>query len=159
MLRFKVSQGITNKLNAIAARLMQGIDEMAGFLKQTFTWWNGNTINTRFFTWRKGTRIGEDEFGNIYYEGGYHKDGYPKRWVIYKNYSEASTIPAGWHGWIHHRVDTPPSKEDYKAHSWERPHIENLTGSIDAYRPKGSIANDSDRPHVSGDYDAWTPEK
>ncbi|MHC5306900.1 NADH:ubiquinone oxidoreductase subunit NDUFA12 [Bartonella sp. LJL80] len=132
---------------------------MAGFLKQTFTWWNGNTINTRFFTWRKGKRIGEDQFGNIYYEGSRHKDGYPRRWVIYKNYSEASTIPAGWHGWMHHRTDTPPTQENYQPREWEKSHLPNMTGTAEAYTPKGSIARHGERPRVTGDYDAWTPEK
>jgi len=36
-------------------------------LLQIFTWWNGQTIGTRFHTWRKGERVGEDEFGNVYY--------------------------------------------------------------------------------------------
>lgn len=132
---------------------------MAGFVKQIFTWWNGSTIGTRFFTWRKGTRIGEDQFGNIYYEGSRDKEGNPRRWVIYKNYSEASTIPAGWHGWIHHRTDTPPSKEEYQPREWEKSHQPNLTGTSAAYTPKGSIAHYGKRPRVSGDYDAWSPEK
>ncbi|ABM45605.1 hypothetical protein X471_00464 [Bartonella bacilliformis str. Heidi Mejia] len=132
---------------------------MAGFLKQTFTWWNGNTINTRFFTWRKGRRIGEDQFGNIYYEGGHHKDGYPRRWVIYKDFSEASTIPPGWHGWIHHRCDMPPTEENYKAHEWEKPHSENMTGTKEAYRPKGSIAYSAEHLSARKDYDAWFPKK
>jgi len=131
---------------------------MAGYIKQFFTWWNGNTIGTRFFTWRKGTRIGEDQFGNIYYEGSRDKEGNPRRWVIYKNYSEASTIPAGWHGWIHHRTDTPPSKENYHPREWEKAHLPNLTGTSAAYTPKGSIAHFGKRPRVGGDYDAWSPE-
>lgn len=132
---------------------------MAGILKQVFTWWNGNTINTRFFTWLHGKRIGEDEFGNIYYEGSRHKDGYPRRWVIYKNYSEASTIPAGWHGWIHHRTNIPPSQENYEPREWQKPHLPNMTGTSQAYTPKGSIAHLGERPQVTGDYDAWTPGK
>lgn len=131
---------------------------MAGFLKQFFTWWNGNTINTRFFTWRKGKTVGEDQFGNVYYEGGHHKDGYPRRWVIYQNYSEASTIPPGWHGWMHHRTGTPPSEEVYQAAPWELSHLPNMTGTKDAYRPKSSLSRTGARPSVSGDYEAWQPE-
>lgn len=132
---------------------------MAGFWKQFFTWWNGNTIGTRFFTWRKGKRIGEDQFGNIYYEGSVDKEGNPRRWVIYKGYSEASTIPPGWHGWMHYRTDTPPSQENYQPHDWEKPYQPNLTGTNAAYTPKGSIAHHGERPRVTGDYNAWSPEK
>ena len=130
---------------------------MGRFLKQVFTWWNGSTINTRFFTWREGKVVGYDAFGNTYYEGRMHKDGYPRRWVIYKNYSEASTIPPGWHGWIHHRVDTPPSEESYQPYKWEKPHRPNLTATSMAYYPKGSIQGNTRRPNVSGDYEAWNP--
>ncbi|WP_332066157.1 NADH:ubiquinone oxidoreductase subunit NDUFA12 [Bartonella sp. CB189] len=131
---------------------------MIGFFKRIFTWWNGSTVSTRFFTWYKGKRVGEDQFGNVYYEGGYHKDGYPRRWVIYKGYSEASTIPPGWHGWIHHRYNRPPTQENYQPHEWEKPHVANMTGTSKAYRPKGSIIRSSDQPHVHEDYDAWSPQ-
>ena len=81
--------------------------------------------------------------------------------MIYNGYSEASAIPAGWHGWMHHRVDTPPSQEDYKPREWEKSHHANLTGSPLAYRPKGAIAlpgtAQAERPRVTGEYDAWTP--
>jgi len=77
--------------------------------------------------------------------------------VIYKGYSEASAIPPGWHGWIHHRVDTPPSDENYKPRDWQKPYQANMTGTAAAYRPKGSILGQDRRPQVTGDYDAWTP--
>ncbi len=130
---------------------------MAGFFTQFFTWWNGQTLNTRFNTWRHGAKVGEDEFGNVYYTGGVDSEGRQRRWVIYKGYSEASDIPPGWHGWIHHRVDTPPSKETYAPRDWQLPHQPNLTGTYQAYRPKGSILGNEERPRVTGDYDAWTP--
>ena len=121
-------------------------------LTQFFTWWNGSTWGTRFYTWRKGTKVGEDEFGNVYYEG----DG-GRRWVQYNGLAEASAIPAGWHGWMHYRVDTPPSDEDYKKKDWELGHRPNPTGTGAAYYPKGSMANPQERPEVTGDYEAWRP--
>lgn len=131
---------------------------MAKLFKQIFTWWNGNTINTRFFTWRFGKIIGNDIFGNAYYEGHLHKDGYPRRWVIYKNYSEASMIPPGWHGWMHHRVDVAPSEEAYRAYDWEKSHRPNLTGSQFAYFPKGSVSVKGKRAEVVSDYTSWQPK-
>lgn len=130
---------------------------MINFLKQFFTWWNGQTLGTRFYTWRKGTRIGEDQFGNVYYEGQKDSEGRPRRWVIFNGYAEASAIPPGWHGWMHHRTDTPPSQETYRAQPWEAEHQPNLTGTAKAYRPKGSTLNPASRPKVTGDYDAWSP--
>jgi len=130
---------------------------MTKFLLQFFTWWNGQTLGTRFYTWRFGNKVGEDEFGNVYYEGGENADGEARRWVIYKDLAEASIIPPGWHGWIHHKVDTPPSQEDYKPREWQKPHQPNLTGTPGAYRPLGSVLSPTHRPRVTGDYDAWTP--
>lgn len=130
---------------------------MKKFLLQFFTWWSGQTLNTRFHTWRHGTRVGEDEFGNVYYQGGTDSEGRTRRWVIYKDLSEASMVPPGWHGWLHHRVDVAPSEENYQPREWQKPHQPNLTGTAAAYRPMGSLSRPGDRPKVTGDYDAWTP--
>lgn len=121
-------------------------------LLQFFTWWNGSTWGMRFHLWRSGTRVGEDALGNIYYESA---NG--RRYVQYAGVAEASAIPPGWHGWMHYRTDTPPSKEHYEARDWQKPHRPNRTGTSDAYFPKGSMANPEDRPKVSGDYEAWRP--
>ena len=127
-------------------------------LLQIFTWWNGQTLGTRFHTWRFGKKVGQDELGNVYYEGGKKdSEGRTRRWVIYNGYAEASAIPPGWHGWMHHRTDVPPSQENYQARDWQKPHKPNLTGSAGAYRPQGSIYSKGERPQVTGDYDAWTP--
>ena len=130
---------------------------MKQFILELFTWWNRETIGTRFFTWRKGTKVGEDELGNVYYEGPLSTYGLRKRWVIYNGYAEASAIPPGWHGWMHHRTDVPPTKQDYKPREWQKAHRANPTGSAAAYRPQGSLAATGERPRVTGDYDAWTP--
>jgi len=41
---------------------------------------------------------------------------------------------------------------------WEKDHLPNLTGTVEAWRPKGSISRDGERPHAVGDYQAWRPE-
>lgn len=127
---------------------------MKKFLSEIFVWWQGQTWGTRLYLWRFFTYVGSDEAGNRYYQ---QKNG-PRRWVIYNGYSEASTIPPGWHGWMHYRTDTPPSDERYKERSWEKPHVPNLTGTPFAYRPDGSLLAKGERPRVTGDYDAWSPE-
>src|SRR5258706_193125 len=83
---------------------------MKQFLLQFFTWWNGQTLGTRFWTWRAGEPVGTDEFGNSYYRT---KTG-DRRWVIYNGEAEASRIPAAWHGWMHKRTDIPPPEDTYK---------------------------------------------
>ena len=122
------------------------------FITQFFTWWNGSTLNTRFFLWRKAESVGTDQFGNSYFvtpEG--------ERYVQYAGEADASSVPPGWSGWLHHRVDVTPAEDGYVPREWELPHKPNMTGTPMAYRPKGSIANQGARPEVVGDYDAWTP--
>jgi NADH:ubiquinone oxidoreductase subunit len=130
------------------------------FLKQLFTWWNGQTLNTRLFTWRKGEYVGSDESGNRYYRAkSAIPDSIPeRRWVIFNGYSEGSTVPPGWHGWIHHRVATPPSQENYQPREWQKPHQPNTTGSANAYRPPGSIVGAARPAAAAPDYQAWKPE-
>ncbi|MBG1231916.1 NADH:ubiquinone oxidoreductase subunit NDUFA12 [Aestuariivirga litoralis] len=130
------------------------------FLKQIFTWWNGQSLNTRFYTWRKGTFVGEDELGNRYYKAkSAVPDSIPeRRWVIYKGYSDGSKVGPGWHGWLHHRVDVAPVQENYAPREWQKPHQENLTGTSGAYHPPGSIAVGGKPMKRVPDYKAWRPE-
>lgn len=132
---------------------------MKAFLIQLFSWWNGQTLGTRFFTWRRGELVGIDEFGNRYYRApSAIPDSIPeRRWVVYNNYAEASSIPPGWHGWMHHRFAEPPNKT-YVARQWEAPHQPNLTGTALAYRPPGSIMRAHPLPAAKPDYEAWQPE-
>ncbi len=123
-------------------------------LAEMFIWWHKQTLGTRVHTFLRGRHVGTDEAGNRYYKS---KKG-DRRWVIYNGEADASAIPAGWHGWIHHRVDTLPSEDQYVPHFWEKPHQSNQTGTAAAYRPDGSLLARGERPRVSADYDAWTPQ-
>jgi NADH:ubiquinone oxidoreductase subunit len=125
---------------------------------EIFAWWTGNTWGTRLDTWLHGAFVGEDEQGNRYYKAKPGSKKPKRRWVIYNGYAEASKIPPGWHGWMHYRTDIAPSEESYAAHPWELPHVQNMTGTAAAYRPDGSLLNKGERPRVTGDYDAWSPE-
>ncbi|MEZ5841700.1 MAG: NADH:ubiquinone oxidoreductase subunit NDUFA12 [Hyphomicrobiales bacterium] len=130
---------------------------MKNFLLQLFTWWNGQTMGTRFFTWRKGEYVGSDEFGNKYYRNPNVPPLGERRWVIYNGIAEASKIPAGWHGWMHHRTDTPPTRDGYQPRAWEKPHQPNMTGTAMAHRPKGSILTADHATPASGNYTPWAP--
>ncbi len=123
------------------------------FIAELFIWWHKQTLGTRWHTWLRGVHVGTDEAGNRYYKA---KKG-PKRWVIYNGPAEASAIPPGWHGWMHHRTDMLPDEERYVARFWEQPHQPNMTGTAKAYRPQSSLLEKGQRPKVSADYDAWSP--
>lgn len=122
-------------------------------LKSIFTWWNGSTIGTSLFTRRFGEKVGEDEFGNAYYQNA----GGAKRWVIYNGAVEASRVSADWHGWLHHTYDEAPSDAPLVRKAWEKDHKPNLTGTTGAYVPPGSLRTPEVRPKVAGDYEAWSP--
>lgn len=121
-------------------------------IKRVATWWNGSTLNTQLYTWRYGVRVGEDEAGNVYYSS---KDG-KRRWVMFNGVAEASRVSPEWHGWLHHTWDEPPTERPLPKKKWEKPHIENLTGTALAYAPRGSIRRPDPAPRQ--DYEAWTPE-
>lgn len=126
-----------------------------GILNKIFralTWWDGQTLNTQLFTWRKGSKVGEDPQGNIYYRN--HDDS--KRWVIFNGDMEASRVNPDWHGWLHHTWDEPPTDKPLVHKAWEKPHVANLTGTALAYAPTGSLRQA--KPADRSDYEAWSPE-
>jgi NADH:ubiquinone oxidoreductase subunit len=130
-------------------------------LKKIFTWWNGATVGILFTVGRRGVFVGQDEFGNRYYEAKDARDSYDdhkRRWVVYNGYAEASKVPPDWHGWLHHTFAEPPTVEPLPRKRWEKEHIPNLSGTQYAWRPKGSIARGGERAPATGDYEAWTPE-
>lgn len=122
------------------------------FLKRLLTWWNSQTIGTQLFTARRGVRMGADDNGNVYYQT---KDA-TRRWVIFNGEMEASRISPDWHGWLHHTWDETPTEAPLPRKSWEKPHVENLTGTAGAYAPPGSIRHAPLPP--KSDYEAWKPE-
>ena len=122
-------------------------------LSTIFTWWNGTTIGTSLFTRRFGEKVGEDEAGNVFYQTA----GGARRWVVYNGDAEASRVSPDWHGWLHHTYDQPPTDAPLARKTWEKDHKPNLTGSVAAYAPPGSLRTAESRPRVAGDYEAWSP--
>lgn len=125
---------------------------MANFIKRIFTWWDGQSFGTQLWTWRNGEKVGEDEAGNVFYRNADDS----KRWVIYSGEIEASRISPDWHGWLHRTWDEPPTEKPLVRKDWEQPHEENLTGTLAAYAPAGSLRQA--KPVDRSDYEAWTPE-
>ncbi len=130
-------------------------------LLRIFTWWNGQTVSVALDTARNGHFVGTDELGNRYYKAqGPLIDrsvGSERRWVVYDGYADASRVPPGWRAWLCHNSDVPPSEEEYQPREWQKPHEENLTGTAEAYRPKGSQLSWGARPAATGDYVPWSP--
>jgi NADH:ubiquinone oxidoreductase subunit len=130
-------------------------------LKAIFTWWNGASFGLRCHVGRKGVLVGRDDFGNTYFESRDNKDSYDgrkRRWVIYDGYAEASKVPPEWHGWLRYTFDQPPTIEPLTRQKWEKDHLPNMTGTVNAWHPPGSIARGGIRGKATGDYEAWAPE-
>ena len=107
--------------------------------------------------WFKGHYVGKDQCGNKYYRGkarrGYKSE---RRWVVYSSgMNEATQVPPEFHGWLHHQTDSFPSETSGYRKAWIKPYVPNVTGTSLAYRPPGYKG---ERPKVTGDYEAWTPE-
>ena len=116
-----------------------------------FTWWHGQTLNTQFWSWRNGLKIGEDSTGNRFYQ---NHDG-SRRWVIHEGDVDASRVSPEWHGWLHQTYQDPPTVAPLPRKSWEKEHHENLTGTTMAYAPAGSLRKK--QRALRSDYEAWTP--
>ena len=119
-----------------------------------------STASMLLMTWRGGVKVGEDQFGNVYYKSRKPGPaGVERRWVMYKGEPEASSVPPGWHAWLHRQVDEVPEKSMQGfTRDWQKPYEPNQTLSTDAYRPPGHILSGGKRDKATGDYEAWTPE-
>ncbi len=118
------------------------------------------TFGTRLFTWLRGEFVGEDEFGNRYYQerdSVRAADRRRRRWVIYKGEDEASTVPPAWHAWLHHIRAEPPSEKPPVRRPWQKPHIPNLTGTPQAYRPPGDMVGGERPEGMPPAYQPWRP--
>jgi len=115
------------------------------FIKEILTWWNRQTLGTRIHTIFFGKFVGQDEFGNKYYENKKRK----KRWVIYNGEIEATKIPVEWYSWMHFTPNKIEKKHELEKYEWQKPHQSNLTGTEEAYYPNKN--NDG----VKKKYTSW----
>ena len=124
-------------------------------------WLTHNALGTYLMTRRKGVLVGQDERGNSYYRNkGAANWRVERRWVVFADgiEPEPTQVPPGWYGWLHHRIELPPSEAPLQERSWEREHIPNLTGTSSAYVPPGHVLRGGHRDSATGDYEAWRPE-
>ena len=105
---------------------------MLTLIKEILTWWNRQTLGTRLETIFFGKFVGEDNFGNKYYENKKRK----KRWVIYKGEIEATKIPVEWYSWMHSIKNKIEDTHELKKYNWQKNHLSNQTGTDKAYTPK-----------------------
>jgi NADH:ubiquinone oxidoreductase subunit len=110
-----------------------------------------------FYTLRGGSHVGRDADGNQYFEQRKVGAGArARRWVIYAGMPDASAIGPEWHAWLHYLTDAPLPDTGRKP--WQKPHLPNLTGTPESYRPDGHDYSGGKRAAASADYESWTPD-
>lgn len=132
--------GLIQKLKVIS-----GFDKVENFKR--IVEFNGGLLNSikRIYLTddlKIGTLVGEDDFGNKYYENPYYF--VPRnRWVVFNEKRgldyNASQIPPEWHRWMTHMTEYPPTVEKPVHYDWMLPHQENQTGTSDAYTPHSTV--------------------
>jgi len=95
--------------------------------------------------------VGEDKYGNKYYENKLYFVG-RSRWVDYSAKAgwdyDGSQVPAEWHRWLHYIGDEPPTSMALSDHKWQIDHKENFSGTAQKYVPYSTT-----RPKI----EAWKP--
>ena len=142
----------TNAMSSIARYPKPTLRQLGG-LKEFFR--NPGLV---LMTLRQGGLVGEDDLGNRYYTQRAAPEGVPpRRWVVYANGgTEASTVRPEWHAWLHHTTDEVLPSSGRKP--WQKPHLPNLTGTPEGYRPAGHDYEGGQRAAASSDYQSWTPD-
>ena len=120
-------------------------------LKEIFTWWNGQTIGTRFWSYFNGVLVGIDDEGNKYYK---NKED-TKRWVIYSGIVESTQVNPQWNNWLRYTSLTEPDENN--KYAWQKDHLPNLTGTNNAYDPKLSKGK-NESIDKNDDYKKWSPK-
>jgi len=120
-------------------------------LKEIFTWWNGQTLGVRLWTYFNGRLVAEDKYKNRYYSN--KNDS--RRWVVYYGEIDASKVTPEWNNWLRFTSDNVPSEENER-YNWQLDHTSNQTGTINAYSPKSSSFNRK-KSDKDLDYEKWKP--
>ncbi|CAJ0584321.1 unnamed protein product, partial [Mesorhabditis spiculigera] len=103
---------------------------------------------------RVGTLVGQDKFGNKYFEDNSYF--MPRnRWVVYPERVwldyDASQVPPEWHRWLHHIGDETPTDKPPQNEKWVLAHRENTS----IYTGEKYVPYSTTRTKIQG----WTPGK
>ncbi|KDQ64931.1 hypothetical protein JAAARDRAFT_28591 [Jaapia argillacea MUCL 33604] len=115
-------------------------------------WWHDlNYIGDAKF----GRLIGQDQFGNRYFENLNPLDELPgrHRWVDFAQHDlNATQVPPEWHSCLQHIRNEPPTADKVMQNMsppWKAPWVENLTGTRGAFKTYNTAA-----PKIN----AWEPK-
>ena len=126
-----------------------------GWLANAFTWWNGATWGTAISSRLRGREVGRDDSGNTYFAD---RKNPARRWVMYAGSNDGSRVPPDWQLWLRGSIEELPSKALPPVRKFQAKPTPNLTGTMEAFRPDGSLGSNNIRPASTGDYEPWVPE-
>ena len=119
-------------------------------------------LANKLFSKLFGKKVGEDEFGNTFYESKKLSRYFSRymRWVIYNGIPEATKVNVDWYCWLNHQENQPPSSNTSVIYQWIKPRNLNLTGSKFRYLPPSMhLSNKKSKLQSSADYTAWKPKQ
>ena len=117
-------------------------------------------ISLYLYTIFKGTFVGKDDQDNRYYKSNItHGVKKEKRWVLYKQDNDPTTINPSWHAWLHHVIDVVPKEKLKKKFNWQKKLSPNYTGTEKAYYPPGHLLKKRNKKKVNKNYEPWDPNK
>ena len=126
-----------------------------GWLANAFTWWNGATWGTAISSRFRGREVGRDDSGNVYFAD---RKNAARRWVMYGGSNDGSRVPPDWQLWLRGSIEGLPSEALPPIRKFQAKPTPNLTGTMEAFRPDGSLGSNNIRPASTGDYEPWVPE-
>ena len=96
-----------------------------------------NSLGTLLYSFIYGKKVGQDEYGNKFYM---HKK---KKWVLYKNKVDPTSLEVIWQLWLTDKNLTNPTSlnKKYKTYKWQKNNTPNYTGTKKSYHPKISKTN------------------
>jgi len=127
--------------------LMEIVKDKGGILKSLYVLYRESELKT-------GKLVGQDAYGNKYYENNTHIFG-RNRWVVYAPKTgmdfEGTMITPEWFGWVHYKTDAIPTKENQVQYSWiDRTPTPNNSATSAAYTPYSTV-----KPKIQ----VWQPPK
>ncbi|PIK40893.1 putative NADH dehydrogenase [Apostichopus japonicus] len=138
---------MANSIGAVSRRFFETIRVNGGIRGCCWKLLRGEDL-------RIGTLIGEDRYGNRYYQNNNYFVA-RHRWVEYRKDRywdfDASLVPPEWHRWLHLMTDEPPTTAPLidRKFIWKE-HEENLSGTKRQYVPSTTT-----RPKI----EEWIPPK
>ena len=114
-----------------------------------------NNLGTLIYTLFKGKEVGKDKLGNRYFIS---KNKPFRKWVLYKNNKNPTTIPVNWQLWLtDDDYNSLPGEEgSNQKYAWEKNRIKNYTGTVNAYHPTKKL-NEKQNTNKKLKYKNWNP--